>query len=109
MKVHRIAMLARVAFVTCLLSLSVSTAVAQQKEMTVEELEKFIEEKKKALEQVVENRELTKAKADQVREALAKQEEQQRALEAEFEALCQEREAVEAGSFDKCMAEQTGG
>lgn len=81
---------------------------AQQKEMTMEELEKFIARKKAALEQVVENRELTEEKARKIQEALEKQDEQQRTLEAEFETLCREQEQVKPDTFEQCMAEQNG-
>jgi plasmid maintenance system antidote protein VapI len=102
--------LMKVAVVVGLLSLSlaVTPVAAQQKEMTVEELEKFIARKKAALEQVVENRELTEEKARKIQEALDKQDEQQKALEAEFETLCREQEQVKPDTFEQCMAEQNG-
>lgn len=86
----------------------IQPVAAQQKEMTVDELEKFIARKKAALEQVVENRELTEDKARKIQEALEKQDEQQRTLEAEFETLCREQEQVKPDTFEQCMAEQNG-
>ena len=85
-------------------------ALAQQddadpRSMTVEELERFIDEQKAALELVRENRDITAEKAREVREALADKEAERLATEAEFEELCRERDALEPGSFEACLEE----
>lgn len=84
--------------------LSGGAAMAQQ-EMTPEDLEVYIEKQKAALERVKKNRELTEEKARKAREALAEQEQKRAEIEALLEELCQEREAVEAGTYEACLGE----
>ena len=77
---------------------------ADPQTMTVEELERYIAEQKAQLEQVRQNRDLTAEKARRVREALAEKEAERLAREAELAALCEEREAIEPGSIERCLA-----
>lgn len=84
---------------------SPASVLAQQKELTVEELEKYIEQQKAELEEVLANREQTEAKAQAVRDALAEQEARQLSVEEELEKLCNEREVLEPGTYDECMAQ----
>lgn len=79
-------------------------AFSQQKELTVEELEKYLEQQKAALEEVRLNREQTEAKALEVKQALAEQEARRVKLEQELEALCEEQEAINPGTYDDCKA-----
>ena len=74
-----------------------------ERAMTVEELERFIEQRKAALERVRENREITADKANEVERALAEQRERQRAAEDELETLCRERDALEPEGYENCM------
>ncbi len=79
-------------------------ASAQQQEMSVEELEAFVEEQKQLLEEAKANREETESRANAVREALAEQEARREQLEKEVTDLCQE--LVDAGetTMDECKA-----
>jgi hypothetical protein len=98
----------RTALSTALLvgvTLSSMTAVAQQKQMSVEQLEQYILEQKSALEEAIANREATEAKAREVEEALAEQAARREQLEKEVDELCLEHDAVEAGSYDDCKAQ----
>lgn len=72
-------------------------------EMTLEQLEAYIAEQKAALETVIENRDLTAEKAESVNEALAAAEAREAEVQAELEALCEEREEIEAGSKGDCL------
>jgi len=81
-----------------------TVALAQQN-MTVEELEQYIEEQKAALAQVEANRAETAKKAEEVNAALREQEARRSEIEAEFKALCEEQEKLKPDSFDECMAE----
>jgi RNA-splicing ligase RtcB len=78
---------------------------AQEKTMTVEELEAYIAEKKAALVKAQENREMTQKQAAEIREALAAKQAQEVELKAEMEELCTERNEVDPGSYDVCMAQ----
>ncbi|MGK0228777.1 MAG: putative Holliday junction resolvase-like endonuclease [Gammaproteobacteria bacterium] len=86
-------------------ALSVGTAAAQQKEMSVEELELYIQEQKAALEQAISNRDETSAKAHKVQEALAKQNARREQLEKEVDELCLELDVADPGSYDDCKAQ----
>lgn len=78
-----------------------------QEGLTVEELEAYIAEQKEALETVKENRELTQNKIDEVQKSLDVAAAREEAVKAELEALCDEREQLEAGSGATCR-EQNG-
>lgn len=80
-------------------------AYAQQKELSVEELEKYIEEQKAALAEVEANRDETEAKAREARDALAEQEARRERVQEELELLCKEQEALKPGSYDECKAQ----
>jgi peptidoglycan hydrolase CwlO-like protein len=86
-------------------TLSSVTAVAQQKEMTVEELDQYIQEQKEALEEAISNRDLTVAKVREVQEALAEQDARREQLENEVEELCLELDAADPGSYDDCKVQ----
>jgi len=80
-------------------------AQAEQQELSVEELEKYIEEQKAALAEVEANRDETESKARKVRDALAEQEARRERVREELEALCKEQDAINPGSYDDCAAE----
>lgn len=86
-------------------TLNVGTAVAQQKEMSVEELDQYIQEQKAALEQAISNRDETAAKALEVQEALAEQDARREQLKNEVDELCLELDATDPGSYDDCKAQ----
>ena len=86
-------------------TLSSGVALAQQEDMTVEKLELYIQEQKALLEETINNREETKAKALEVQEALAEQDARREQLEKEVDELCLEMEAAEPGSYDDCKAQ----
>lgn len=88
------------------LLLSLSGGVAAQQQLSVEELEKYIAEQKEVLEEVRANRDETKRKADEVREALAEQEARKALVEDELDTLCKEQEALKPGSYDACRIQQ---
>lgn len=94
--------------VLLLVTLSLSgTATAQQKQLSVEELEKYISEQKEVLEEVRANRDETEKKADEVREALAEQEARKALVEEELDTLCQEQEELKPGSYDECRTQHS--
>ena len=76
--------------------------------MTVEELERYIAEQRSQLREVRENRDITAEKARRVREELARKETERRAMAAELDTLCREREALEPGSLEDCLAQIDG-
>lgn len=82
-----------------------SAVMSQQKAMSVEELDQYIQEQKAALKEAISNRDETAAKAREVQEALAEQDARRELLEMEVEELCLEHEAVESGSYDDCKAQ----
>jgi len=77
-------------------------AQAEQQEMSVEELEKYIEKQKAALAEVEANRDETESKAREVRDALAEQEARRERVREELEALCKEQDAIDPGSYEDC-------
>lgn len=77
---------------------------AQQKSMTIEELEQYIEEQKAALEEVIINRNETEKKALEVREALEEQDARRQLVEEELDMLCTEQEALKPGTYEECKA-----
>jgi len=79
-------------------------AGAQQKSMTIEELEQYIQEQKAALEEVIINRDETEKKALEVREALEEQDARRQLVEEELDMLCTEQEALKPGTYDECTA-----
>lgn len=86
-------------------TLNVGTAVAQQKEMSVEELDQYIQEQKAALEKAISNRDETAAKTLEVQEALAEQDARREQLENEVDELCLELDAADPGTYDDCKAQ----
>ena len=80
-------------------------AVAQQTEMSVEQLEAYIQEQKDALEQAIFSRDQTEAKVREVQEAMAEQDARREQLQNEVDELCLEREAIDVGSYDDCKAQ----
>ena len=86
-------------------TLSSMGVVAQQTEISVEQLEAYIQEQKDALEQAIFNRDQTEAKVREVQEAIAEQDARREQLQNEVDQLCLERDAVDAGSYDDCKAQ----
>ena len=89
--------------VAAFMMLAPASTYAQQ-ELSVEELEAYIAKQKEALEAVRANRDETEKKATEIQEALAEQEARRLEVEAELEALCMEREEIDPGTFDECIA-----
>ena len=89
--------------VAAFMMLAPASTYAQQ-ELSVEELEAYIAKQKEALEAVRANRDETEKKATEIQEALAEQEARRLEVEAELEALCMEREEIDPGTFDDCIA-----
>ncbi len=83
-----------------------STALAQ-KALTAEELEAHIKEQQAELEAAIENQENTKKELEMQRKALEVQAAKQAELEASMKKLCEEQEAVQPGSMEKCMSSIT--
>ena len=75
-----------------------------QSDMSLEELEKLVEQQKAALEEAIANREATKERAADVREKLSESEERKRAVEEELAQLCEEQEAAQPGTLEDCMS-----
>lgn len=71
--------------------------------MTVDELEAFVEAQKEALEKVRSSREVTAEKAEQARQAKADEEARRAEALAEVEKLCAQLEELEPGAHDDCM------
>ncbi len=91
--------------VLLVLSLSVPAMVAaQQKQMSVEELEAYIAEQKIVLEEAQANRDKTQKKVDKVKEALAEQDARKALVEEELETLCKEQEELKPGTYEDCMS-----
>ena len=86
-------------------TLSSMAVVAQQSEITVEELEAYLRKQKDALKQAISNRDETKAKVRKVQEAMAEQDARREQLHNEVDKLCLKRDAVDAGSYDDCNAQ----
>lgn len=92
---------------TLLLALSLclcGAASAQQTQLSVDELEKYIAQQKEALEKVRANRDETAEKAEQVRAELAEQEARKALVEEELDTLCTEQEELKAGSYEECRS-----
>ena len=87
------------------LSLATTVADAQQKSMTIQELEQYIQEQKVALEEVKANRDETEKKAQQVRAALAEQEARKALAEEELDMLCKVQEELIPGTYDDCKVD----
>ena len=83
--------------------MSAPAIVSAQQQLSVEELEKKVEEQRIALEEAIANREATAAQAEEIQAALDESEESRLAVEAKIETLCKEQEELNAGSFDECM------
>lgn len=87
------------------MALCSGTVVAQQKQLSIEELNDYIQEQKAALEEAIANRDETEAKAREVQEALAEQDARREQLENEVDELCLELDVAEPGSYDDCKAQ----
>lgn len=72
-------------------------------DMSLEELEKLVEQQRIALEEAIASRESTKARAAAVRARLSESEERKQAVEEELLQLCESQENVQPGTFDRCM------
>lgn len=99
--------LTRIVFSSVLVMLSLSVPVvvnAQQKQLSVEELEAYIAEQKVVLEKAQANRDKTQKKVDEVKAALAEQDARKARVEKELEALCKEQEALEPGTYEDCKS-----
>lgn len=90
-------------FITCC---SLAGLVSAQQGASAEDLQKLLDQQKESLAEVEANREATEAQAQQVRDALAEQEKRKSKMEAEYEALCKEQEALKPGSYNDCMSDQ---
>ena len=87
------------------LSLSVpALATAQQKQLSVEELEAYIAEQKIVLQEAQANRDKTQKKVDKVKEALAEQDARKALVEEELESLCKEQEELKPGTYEDCKS-----
>jgi predicted phage gp36 major capsid-like protein len=99
--------LGRSVFPCLLLVLSLSIpvmAIAQQKQLSVEELEAYIAEQKVVLEEARANRDKTQQKVEKVREALDEQDARKLRVEEELETLCKEQEELNPGSYNNCKS-----
>jgi len=76
---------------------------AQQKEMTLEELEQYISEQKDALDLAKQNRDETKAQVEEAKSALEEQDLRHEELLEEVDSLCREQEDLQPGSFADCI------
>ncbi len=85
------------------LTLLATTGFAQR-EMTIDELQEYVDEKKAALEVVQQNHEVTQDEARKVRLALEQKQQRLKKIEDELGNLCLEQEKIEAGTLDQCMA-----
>ena len=97
----------RVILASVLLALSLGVpvwAAAQQKQLSVEELEAYIAEQKTVLEEAQANRDKTQKKVDEVKEALAEQDARKALVEDELETLCKEQEALKPGTYEDCKS-----
>ena len=79
-------------------------AAAQQKQLSVEELEAYIAEQKIVLEEAQANRDKTQKKVDKVMEALVEQDARKARVEEELEALCKEQEELKPGTYEDCKS-----
>jgi len=82
---------------------SVEAIEGATQNMTLEELEAFVEAQKEALDKVRSSRDVTADKTEKAREALSEEEERRAEAKAEVEKLCEELETLEPGSLDECM------
>ena len=89
-------------------SMSFAPVTAQQQEMSLDELEQYIEEQKVALDEAIASRDETESKVKEVQEALAEQEARRAQLEEEVDELCTELDEAEPGSYEDCKAEFSG-
>ena len=88
---------------SALVLLLLTTVVgAQQKSMTIEELESYIQEQKATLEEAIANRDETEKQAREIRDALAEQEARKALAEKELDMLCKEQEELKPGTYDDC-------
>ncbi len=97
----------RIILSSVLLALSLSLpvlAAAQQKQLSVEELEAYIAEQKIVLEEALANRDKTQKKVDKVKESLAEQDARKARVENELEALCKEQEKLKPGTYEDCKS-----
>ncbi|ASJ72467.1 hypothetical protein [Granulosicoccus antarcticus] len=79
-------------------------ASAQQKELSIDELEAYIAEQKVVLGEARANREKTQEKVDEVRDAISEQDARKALVEEELETLCSEQEALKPGTYEDCKA-----
>lgn len=90
--------------VLCVVLLGAGSAMAQQS-MTVEELEAYIEKKKQALQDAIDQREATLKEKQTIEKQREEQQARQQQIEQELRDLCEEREATEPGSLQACLEE----
>ncbi|NND89675.1 MAG: hypothetical protein HKN42_02340 [Granulosicoccus sp.] len=76
--------------------------LAQQKQLSMEELEQYIAQQKEALEAVRANRDETRQKAEAVSAALAEQEARKAQVEKDLETLCRQQDELRPGTYDEC-------
>lgn len=88
------------------LTLTLLTTVvgAQQKSLSIEELEQYIEEQKATLADAQANRDVTEKKAQEIRDALEEQEARRALVMEELDMLCKEQEELKPGTYDECNA-----
>jgi len=82
---------------------SVEAMEGATQNMTLEELEAFVEAQKEALDKVRSSRDVTAEKEEKAREAKVEEDARRAEAKAEVEKLCEELEALESGSLDECM------
>ncbi len=90
--------------VLCFALLGAGSAMAQQS-MTVEELEAYIEKKKQALQNAVEQRDATLKEQEAIEKQREEQQARQQQIEQELRELCEQRETTEPGSLQACLEE----
>ena len=92
-------------FLLAAAALPVIAQDTDSKELSLEELEAYIAEQKEELQSVIENREVTKSKADSIQEALEAAKAREAQVKSELSVLCGQREQLVQGSGVECREE----
>jgi len=102
MKVHT---MLRFSFASAFIAgaLMATSVYAQQGRMTLDELEKLVQDQRIELEAVIAEREKNQAKIDDLEVALEELDSRGGLLQSEVESLCQEHDDAKPGTFDVCM------
>lgn len=78
-------------------------AVQAQTAADVNKLKLQLEKQKLALQEAIADREATAARVDEIKAMLVDSKETKSQIEEEVKMLCEEKEELQAGSFDECM------